>query len=153
MGPVTLPSMLRRSQIVMRSSGNQLVVNEYHRWAGNLEDDILRVLGETMGERLGTEKVMVYPSESALLPAYRATVDVQRLDGHPGSEVVLQANWTIDDPRADSVLLVGKYERRLAVNDETVDALVAVYSRAVAELGQELAERMHRLATGEPDAA
>lgn len=151
-GPVVLPSMLRRSQIVMRSSGNQLVVNEYHRWAGTLEDDILRVLGETIGERLGTSKVMVYPAETRLQPAYRASVDVQQLDGHPGGEVVLKANWTIDDPASDTTLLVGKYKRRLPVSDQSVDSLVAVYSRAVVELGQELAERIHGLATGKAEA-
>ncbi|MGD8274166.1 MAG: PqiC family protein, partial [Desulfobacterales bacterium] len=59
-GPVTIPQMLDRPQIVSRTGPYTLQIDEFHRWAGRLNEDFARVLAENISLMLATEQVDVY---------------------------------------------------------------------------------------------
>ena len=43
-GPLQMPKIIDRPQIVSRTGVNKINVDEFHRWAGSLYEDFLRVL-------------------------------------------------------------------------------------------------------------
>ena len=51
-GPVQLPTYLERAQIVTRAGDHTLAVNDFHRWAGPLDEEIVRILAVAVGETL-----------------------------------------------------------------------------------------------------
>ncbi len=46
-GPITIPEMLKRQEIVLADSGNRYTLADKHRWAGLLEKDIAVTVRET----------------------------------------------------------------------------------------------------------
>jgi len=101
LGPVDLPEYLDRPQIVTRTGGNRLSVDEFNRWGGSLDEEIGRALARAISGRLNDVQIHRYPSRISVDPVYRIAVDIRAFDGVLGGEVNLQAAWSlIDDRRA-----------------------------------------------------
>ena len=62
-GPVNIPEVLARPQIVSRMGPNKLRINEFHRWGGTLEANFSRVLAENVSLLLRNNKVVAQPWE------------------------------------------------------------------------------------------
>lgn len=146
-GPVTLPRLLERPQIVTRSGDNQLVYDDVHRWAGSFEEDFVAVLGDNLAALLNTNRVVLYPRDAPFEIAYRVAVDVQQFDGRRGGDVILRARWTISPRGGGDPLAVEQAAIREATNGETHNALVSAHSAAVAILSRAVAARIEELET------
>jgi uncharacterized lipoprotein YmbA len=146
-GPVQIPEYIDRPQIVLRTSRNQLSLDEFHRWAGGLRDEIKRVLAQNLSRLLNSEDVASYPWDYPFDPAYQVYIDIRQLDGSLGGEVRLDARWIISGrSEGQSGML---YSRQTLIS-EAVDsagymALVAAESRALETLSREIAEQISRL--------
>ena len=55
-GPVNIPKILDRPQIVTRTGPNKLQIDEFHRWAGRLDEDFARVLADSGFEKNPKQK-------------------------------------------------------------------------------------------------
>lgn len=143
-GPVELPDYLERPQIVTRSGSNEILIAEFDRWGGALDQQIDAALVTTLTERLGPSGISVVPQRSVIRSGtpVRVAVSVTRFDGTPGQSVVLQARWEL------RVRKDGK-EESLGIRDESVveavegsgyDALVAAMQRAVVRIGQHMGD-------------
>ena len=147
-GPVTIPDYLDRRQIVTRSGRNGLVLAEFDRWGGSLEEEIASALAADLTARLAPLRVAVLPWRSPLLAkartVYRIPVTIDRFDGAPGGKVVLSAAWGVfvkEEKHEEGVLA-----RQSAVTEEVrgtgYGELVAAMGRAVEGLGKEMADRV-----------
>lgn len=98
-GPVTIPTYLDRQQIVTRSGGNEILLAEYDRWGGALDDEITRLLVSGLTERLSSKGFAFMPWRSVSMAdaplTYRIPVSIERFDGVPGETVVLNASWGV----------------------------------------------------------
>ncbi len=144
-GPVTIPDYLNRKQIVTRSGPNGLVLAEFDRWGGSLEEEISRALAAELTSRLGALRVAVLPWRSPLLATartvYRVPVTIERFDGTPGEMVVLNAAWGV-------FVKEEKHERGVLAQQTTITEevrgmgygeLVAAMGKAVEGLGKDMA--------------
>jgi uncharacterized lipoprotein YmbA len=142
-GPVQLPEALRRPQIVTRIGANRLEVSEFHRWAGSLEGDVLRVVAENLGILLGTAQVARYPLVAGVEPDFRITLDIRQLDGRLGKSATLEAVWTVWlGAKGSEVAAGGKTVLSETVATDGYEALVAAYSRLLEALSREIAAAM-----------
>ena len=101
-GPVRVPRYLERPQLVTRGEGSQLDVDDFSRWAGGFGSNLLRALGDDLGTRLGTQRVVVYPADAPFPLDYRVVLDVQEFEGRPGHELVLRVRWVIRESAGDT---------------------------------------------------
>ena len=145
-GPVTVPDMLDRPQIVTRTSANRIDVSEFHRWGGRLKDALPRVLIQNIAVHLGSDRVALYPWKEPVRPTYRVSVDVLRFDGSLGEAVDLVAAWKISRPADDEVLVVRRATFTTPVAGEGYDAYVAAQSIAIDDLAKTIAETITTLA-------
>jgi hypothetical protein len=99
LGPVSFPQFLDRPQIVTRDGANRLVVNEFHRWGGTVQDDFLRVWGENLAYLLGSSRVALFPSESRMTLDYRVPAEVLAFEGAADGSAVLRVRWSVTDDR------------------------------------------------------
>ena len=90
-GPVTLPDMVERPQLVLRTSANKVSLVEDHQWAEPLKSDIPRVIAENLARLLGTRQVSVYPQSAGDQAEYRVLVDVQQFESSLGSRAAIDA--------------------------------------------------------------
>jgi uncharacterized lipoprotein YmbA len=145
-GPVTIPDQLKRAQIATRQHGNQYAFDEFNRWAGVLENDLTAVLGENLGQLLGTKKIDFFPWMDYLKPTYHVMVDVVRLDGALDGEAVLSARWTIAEADDKKLLASGKIDYRQPLSEASFPALVKAESQLLSALSKEIAKEIAALA-------
>jgi uncharacterized protein len=144
-GPVELPDYVDRPQIVTRTGANQLVISEFDRWGGSLENQITGSLVATLRERLAPQQIAVAPWRSASLSggaSYRVAVSVSRFDGIPGKSVVLQARWELISQSGGKEESLGVKEASVTaeIDGSGYDALVAAMQGALVRFGQQMGD-------------
>lgn len=147
-GPLTIPDSLQRSQIVTRKYENQFQFDEYNRWAGVLEKDLISVIGDNLRVLLAVENVGYYPWMSYFTPTHRVAVDIQRLDGAIDGASALEAKWRIVDANGLVLLQSGRSVFHRQSTEPGYPGLVKALSLLVADLSYELATKLEKL-TGE----
>ena len=143
-GPVRLPGLLDRPQIVTRRGADEIDEAEFHRWAEPLADSVPRTLAENLAALRKTERVTLFAWDSAQAVQHQVVVDVMRFDGAMGGDVVLDARWRI----------LATDGKELAANRSLLTqptggtgypAVVAAMSRALAGLSREIAATLETL--------
>ena len=145
-GPVTLPASLKRSQIATREADNRYRFSDQHRWAGLLEEDLARTIGENLAFLLGIETVVYHPWGRGYQPDRRVLVDVLRFDGSREGEAVLSVRWTLTGGAGIQPLAGGKSVYRQPVADGGYAGLVRTESLLLAALSREIAEAIRQTA-------
>jgi uncharacterized lipoprotein YmbA len=136
-GPVTVPELVDRAQIVTRVDANRVSIDEFARWADPLTSQIPRVLGADLQQLIPGAIVWTYP-QRVDDNAYRVSVDVQEFDASVQGSVMLAAIWTVLPPRRGQPVS-GRSVAQEAVSGPGYDPLVKAYSRALASVAGEIA--------------
>ena len=138
-GPVKLADYLDKSQIVTRTSAEQLVKSEFNRWAGSFKDNFINVLADDLGFLLSDQQIYLYPFRPSMPIDYQITVDVIRYDGRLGDAAYLEARWSILQGQEKKLFKMNRSSIREPVTGPDYGDLVAAQSRAVAKLSREIA--------------
>jgi uncharacterized protein len=137
-GPVTVPDLLDRPQIVTRVSDNEVALNEFARWGEPLKSGIARTLAADLDLLLGAARVSV-PGQAALVPeTCRVRVDIVRFDAVPGEAVTIDAQWVVRVPGKPSPI-AGRTLARERLAGPGDAQLVAAQSRALATVSRDIA--------------
>jgi len=147
-GPLSLPDMLDRPQLVVRVDANRVEIDEFHRWAGPLKQNMVRVIAENMAQVLAVPRVISSAQSGAGDADYRVMVDIQRFDTLPGKGVAIEAAWTVR--RSAGGAKSGHVLVEEPAGVEGYDALVAAHSRALGRISREIAQDVQVLATTNP---
>lgn len=145
MRPVTLPGQLRRPQMVVSSGDGRIALEEHHRWAGPLAEEISNSLSFGIAAQLGAVDVYrsAAPKASTVV---RIGADVQRFESHPGQYALVDAVWSV------RMLDGGEVQTCRSVVQEPVgnghDALVAGHRAALARLAATIALAVRGQAEG-----
>ena len=145
-GPVSVPAVVDRPQIVVSAGPNQVTLDEFNQWASPLQNNIARVVGENLMALLGTSRVTLFPQATSGDGDYRAVIDVLRFESTPGESAALDAVWTVRRTK-DGKAETGRTTAREAVKEKGYDALAAAHSRGLARLSQDIATAVRALAT------
>ena len=143
-GPVTVPDLVDRPQIVTRLAGNEVAIDEFGRWAEPLKGGIAHVIASDLGALLGSQHVSVFDAGEDVGQAWRVRVDVMRFDSIPGDAVTIEALWTVRPP-GKLAPVMGRSIAREPVQGRTNDALVAAHERVLGSVSRDisLAIRSH----------
>ncbi len=143
-GPVSVPAALDRPQIVVTMGPNQVLLDEFNRWASPLQNNIARVVAENLVAMLGTPRVTLSLQTLTAGADYRAAIEVQRFESAPGEAATLDAVWAVSRAK-DGSSRMGRTTVREAAPDKSYDALAAAHSRAVARLSRDIADAVRAL--------
>lgn len=150
-GPIDIPDYLHRPQIVTRTGQNELKIAEFDRWVGSLEADVSRVLVENLSILLAEDRISVFPWKQPVPMDYVVAVDILRLDGKPGGQVVLKARWTIHGKKDKKMVLARETNIGEDMEGYDYNTMVAAMSRALVNLSREIATELRSLSQGMPD--
>jgi uncharacterized lipoprotein YmbA len=139
LGPVTVPGVVDRPEMVVSVGANQVTLDDIHRWASPLADNLARVMAEDLSLMLGTPRVIQFPQALAPQPDYRVTVDFRSFESVLGDKAAVDAIWTIQRVK-DRKLQTGHVAVRESVSDASYQALAGAHSRAVAKVSQDIAQ-------------
>jgi uncharacterized protein len=143
-GPISVPALVDRPQIVVSMGPNRVWLDEFNRWASPLQSNIARVVADNLTGMLGTPRVA--PSSQTLSGEveYRVAIAVQGFDSAPGEAATLDAVWTVTRAK-DGQSQAGRTSLREPATEKGYDALAAAHSRAVARLSRDIAEAVRTL--------
>ena len=144
-GPVAVPALVDRPQIVVVAGANQVRVDDFNRWAAPLQSTIARVVADNLVTMLGTPRVILSMQTQTADSDYRATIDVQSFQSALGEAATLDAVWTVRRAK-DGKAETGRTTAREPVAEQSYDALAAAHSRALARLSQDIAGAVRALA-------
>jgi uncharacterized lipoprotein YmbA len=138
-GPVTIPELVDRPQIVTRSDASRVEIAEQARWAAPLKSEIPRVIADQLARRLPGARTATMDQRGAGAPDYRVLIDVQRFDSSSAGATI-QASWSIR-PKEGVPVITGR-----AIVSEPAgagyEAMVAAHSRALEKLSAEIADAL-----------
>ena len=148
-GPVQIPQILDRPQIVTRTGPNKIKVDEFHRWAGPLRDGFARILAENISHLLATDRVAVFPWDVDFDPQYRIVLNIRYFEGQPGENVLLDVVWRVTGRESQKVRVAKTSVIKEPLSAQGYDALVAAKSQAIARLSREIAQEIQNLQSGD----
>lgn len=140
-GPVTVPDLVDRPQIVTRVATNEVSVDEFARWAQPLKVDIGRVIAADLGMLLNAQQVSVFDSAVDPLTAWHVRLDVMRFESVPGQDVTVDVQWAVRPP-GKARPVSGRSVVREPVSGPGVEPLVAAHDRALASVSRDIAAAM-----------
>ncbi len=146
-GPVHIPLMVDRPQMVVNTGLHEVGIDEFNRWASPLQNEIARVVAEDLAKRLGTRQVSVFPQSTAAGASYRVMIDVIRFESTLGKSAGLDAIWTVRGTKEGDSRR-GRTTVSEPVPDGSTSGLVAAHSRALGRLSGEVAEAIRALERG-----
>jgi len=150
-GPVRIPDLLNRPEIVTRLDPQQVRMEGNDFWGGSLKEGLLRVVAEGLGQRLGTKQVLLYPWTGDAGVELQLTLELLALEGTPGGEARLQAGWSLLDGRSRKVVKIGASRHALATKEPGISGLVTAWGRLIGRMTEEIAEEIAAIRQGRPN--
>lgn len=96
---VTLPSLVDRSEMVLNTSTNGVMVLEHERWAAPLADLVTQTLARDLERRRSDLLVGGQSGSRSGEAAVKVTVDLVQVTVRRGEQASIEAHWRILDPR------------------------------------------------------
>ena len=143
-GPVSVPAVVDRPQIVVSTGPNQVRLDEFNQWAAPLQNSIARVVAENLVAMLGTPRVTLFPQTLSADADYRAAIEVQSFESAPGeaADAGRGLDRAPDEGRQGGD---GAHHRARGTQEKGYDALAAAHSRALARLSRDIADAVRAL--------
>jgi uncharacterized lipoprotein YmbA len=96
---VTLPSLVDRSEMILDTSADGVIVLEHERWAAPLADLVSQTLAQDLERRRNDILVADQSVHRASPAAINVTVDVVQMTVRRGDRASVETHWRIFDPR------------------------------------------------------
>lgn len=140
-GSINVPEYIKRAEIVFQTSGNQITLNEFDRWAESIDSNIANVLSENLARLLSSSSVYTDDSEFFTRPDITIRVDVKRFGLVENQQVVLQVSWEIDDNRNQSSQFWSD-SFYASPQGKDVSATVVAMSEVLEQLSQKISQQL-----------
>ncbi len=144
-GPISIPDLVDRPQMVLRVDASRVTIAEQDRWAEPLKIAITRALAGNLGQLLAGARVASYPQATGSPADFQVFVDVQTFDAALGSGSTVEVLWTVKagDGKSEKA---GRSVSREAASGGDHAALVAAHEKALAAISREIAVAVRELA-------
>ena len=141
-GPVEIPRLLNRPQLIYRKNNNEVMISERNQWAGSIQEEIQKTLIERVIDVSGSHRIMHYPWPHNLWPEYQARIHIERLDGTPGKEVVLEAHWDLLKSKSKDLIISRESRYEITLDSNDFLAYVLAQQTALSKLADEILEEI-----------
>lgn len=137
-GPISIPTLLERKQIVTRLPDNSVKIAEFHQWASPLKDNVAQVLTHNLATLQAGDLVRAYPWSAYGAVDYRIIIDIIRFDTRPEQSVNFEANWAIMNEKTHTLLSNGHTKIEHPLDAPSYPATVKALNKVLSEFSQEL---------------
>jgi uncharacterized lipoprotein YmbA len=138
-GPVTIPEVVDRPQMVVLMAGSQVSLAEQSRWAEPLAGGISRVIADNLVNLLPDARVSAFPQSRTVVADYRVMVDVQHFDSTIGEGVRDEFLWVVRAANKEGVTRSGRTIAREEAKSGEYAEQVAAHNRALEALSRDIA--------------
>lgn len=143
-GPVSIPDLVDRPQMVLRVDTSRVTIAEQSRWAEPLKSSIGRAIAGNLGQLLKGARVASYPAGTGTTFDYHVIADVQTFDSAPGKGITLEMLWTVKASKGKAEKAGRSVISEAAGGKDPAD-LVAAHERALASASRDMATAIREL--------
>lgn len=145
-GPVRLPAYLERPQIARLEPRGEIELDEFSRWLGGFEENLLRSLSLGLARELGSIRVVSYPSKPPFALDYHVRLHVDDLVLVAQQGVLrTRIRWALASDDASEAAGLFLFEESRPVVDGSMQGLVETHAAALDELVGQIASEIRRL--------
>lgn len=146
-GNLEFPDYLRIPQIVTYSKNNEILFDEYNRWAEPLEENFNRVLVENLSVLIPTNNIYLFmwPKEDPNI--FQITIKVDQFGFHSDSTVILDARWSVSGSNKKSLLLTEKSSYNQKVSSSDYSQITLIMSELIGNLSEDIASEIRTRAS------
>jgi uncharacterized protein len=141
-GPLSLPALLDRKQIVTRTEDNSIQLAEFDQWAAPLNDNVIAVLSENISILQPNAIVRAYPWSIYGNVDYRVIIDITRFDTQLGKWVNLEASWAIMEEKNHAIISDGQVKLEQPLNDASYNTVAQELSKLLGEFSQQISSSL-----------
>ncbi len=142
LGVIHIPHYADRLQIVSAGRDRHYQIDEYHRWAERLDDNIARVLQQNLATLLPDTLIQAHQSRNSSQESLHLGMDILDFLTDDSGRVKLVAQWTISQAR--QVLISRQSQQVLPVSGDTPATRVEAMNTALNLLSREIAVDLSR---------
>lgn len=144
-GPLNLPALIERKQIVTRRENNAIQMAEFDQWAAPLKDNILAVLSKNIAAQQPDMAIKSYPWAVYGEMDYRVIIDISRFDSQLSQAAYLEASWSIMREKDHRIIRNGQTRLTQALNDDRYEGVVGASNKLLNVFSQQLSLALHQL--------
>jgi|GEM_PF-680810 len=141
-GPITLPEYIRNSQMVSFTSESRLHIAANAAWAGDVNDNLTRVMGLYLSQYLPSASVQTFPWDRRARPAHQLLIRFHQFGGVKGKSITLDAQWQLINTQTKQLAKQGSLSVSEPLESASTQAYVAGLNRAVKTLTLSLSEKL-----------
>lgn len=142
LAPVKVPRYLERAQIVSATGKNTYQLDELHRWAESLDENMTRVMLQDLTQLLSTD-VALTTSKRAQQSEFRLAVNVLEFHVDTQQQAKLLAQWQVS--RGDAVVLSRLTAHQMPVVSDDIALKVQALNQCFSQLSQDIADAVAHL--------
>lgn len=135
-GPVEIPRLLNRPQIVSRKNNTEILMAEKHQWGGSYKEELVQALTDNFSNLLNTENIEKFPWKLSFKPNYHVRINIERFDGELGKTVTLKARWRLYKNNVE--VAVKQSLINIPMNGSGYGSYVKAQSQALAQLSKKI---------------
>ncbi|HKJ16041.1 MAG TPA: PqiC family protein [Xanthomonadales bacterium] len=145
MGPFRIPEYLKKSRIVTRGAGTEILINEQARWAEPLNRAIHRVLAANVDQQMSDVIAVAYPYLETIEIDYAVLGQVERFDSDQSGRVLLVVQWGVVDETRHPLIIPQRssYESR-ASDPNDPDQIARAMNDALNHFSQDIAGQLKK---------
>lgn len=139
-GPVSVPELVDRPQVVLTNNDNQVEILEQTLWAATLQSIIGQVIAGNLTQLTGNPKIALYSKDTMADADYQVAIDVLRFDSVLGSAASLDAKWVIRTADGHVFKTGRSIISEPARGNDNVAALMAAHDKILAAVSRVIAQ-------------
>jgi len=143
-GPVILAEYVNRSNLVVKTSANKMEIAKDHRWAGDLDYSISRVLSINLGRKLKTGNVRTYPWSRDSEVDYQVAMDIREFIAGDDGYAHLEASWRIYALPSRRLVESKTFVEKEPIASSDFEAMVAAQSKLLGKLSEDIASGIRK---------
>lgn len=143
LGPIRLPGYLDRPQMVTAVGENRYRLDDKHRWAERLDDNIGRTLLQSLSRRFGTVRWVRHPWPQRQVVTYQIAIDILELHQYADDHSRLLAQWQLK--KQDEVVTIRNFDCSQPADSADTDAVVAAQSECLTRFAAEISVALQQL--------
>lgn len=147
-GPLSLPALVNRKQIVTRQENNSIEMAEFHQWAEPLTDNVLSVLSKNITAQHPNAIIKAYPWSAYGNMDYHIIIDITRFDSQLGKTANFEASWAIMNEKDHSIIHNGQTNLQQSLHDASYQSVVLALNKLLNDFSEQLSLALHQVPLG-----
>jgi len=149
-GPFDFPGLLDRPQIVLRGTGNEVILSEFDRWADDLDRRFQTTVARNLVVATGSDHVYEHPWRENFDVDYRILGIVDQFSADTSGTVRLRIRMVVQGGSSLDTLATHEGNYSESADPDDYGAIAAAMSRAAASSVADMARLLGDAATRKP---